>query len=181
MKKTKKSDRFSRDFQIFQIIKFTELENSKPGKRLRGAECKRFIKACKNDIILTAEQDIQLFEILYNRYSQYLADILAGTEKRYGKIEKSKIAPYQWEVLIDFMFTGDMHSTNQDILLTTLRRSIKLEDPKPFEYLITDISYWKKAGVEEDRAKMRAVFVKEWNKYLSKRKGCLPEVISFSP
>ena len=136
--------------------------------QLRGTECKRFIKACKNDIILTAEQDIQLFEILYSRYNEYLTDVLAGTEKRYGKIERSKIEPYQWEVLIDFLFTGDLHSNNQDILLTTLRRSIKLGDPRSFEYLITDINYWKKAGIEEDRAKMRAVFVKEWHKYRSK-------------
>lgn len=132
---------------------------------LHISESRNFIQQYKNDITLLPEQEARLFMIAYERLNEQLEQILMTSDKRYGSIDKDSIKPYQWEILLDFLFKGELHSRIQDLLFVTLRKSIERKSPDMFDFLIMDFEYWKRAGVNEDRAKMRSIFIREWNRF----------------
>ena len=135
---------------------------------LHRSENRNFIQQYKNDLTLLPEQEARLFMIIYGRLNDQLLQIITTSDKRYGSIDQDSIKSYQWEILLDFLFKGELQSTIQDLLFVTLRKSIERKNPDMFNFLIMDVEYWKRAGVNEDRAKMRSIFVREWNRIISK-------------
>jgi len=131
---------------------------------LHGRDALHFVKMHKGDIILTAEQEIQLFQITYNKYDKKLTDLLHASRRRFGVIDKDEIEQYQWDVLIDFLFVDELYGKTLDIVIVTLQKAIKQNKPRLFNVLISDVEYWVKAGLNLERAKKRAIYVQEWKR-----------------
>ncbi len=131
------------------------------------SDLKAFYQKFKHDILLSQEQEKQLFAKMYERLNEELLEFLMKSHIKYGIIDRSQIPNYQWEILLDFQLTGELHTHAQNLIFTTLKKSITARDPKPFDILITDFEYWRSLGVDSDRAKQRSIFVREWKNLLS--------------
>lgn len=161
------------DSEIEEDFAPTGLSIKKIGLLAKGAglyqnKAHNFIQNHINDIVLTEEQELRLFNREFEKLYDYLLVLVRNSEKRYGIIREDDIQLYQWEVLVDFLFTGDMTTKAQDLLMISLKKALEQHNHSIFDMLLTDVEYWKKAGVNEDRAKMRSIFVREWQHIHSK-------------
>ena len=70
-----------------------------------------------NEVVLTPEQEIDLFKIRFKVKEKELFEIIDRGYKKYGIIDYDTILPYQKEILVDFVFNGDFDRAGQDFVI----------------------------------------------------------------
>jgi len=131
---------------------------------LKGLEALQFIKFYQKETILSANQEEKLFKLKYSKIQALLQSKVDGVSGT-GFVSSLNIPSHQLEVLVDFLYSNDLNKITEEKLFSTLRASLIEGKPKIFDNLVLDANFWRKAGVPEDRLRMRCIYINEWRNF----------------
>jgi len=132
---------------------------------LKGLEAQQFIKFYMKETMLSDSQEEKLFKLRYLRAQALLQKKVDGVSDGPGFISAFNIPPYQLEVLVDFIYSGDLSSSSEDKVFKVLRTSLIENKKNIFDRLVLDVNYWRQMKVPEDRLRMRCIYVREWKNF----------------
>ena len=129
---------------------------------LSGRNAAQFIDFYKKDVTISEKEEEKLFHSKYAKAEEALRKMIQACEANGGNLNSYNLAAHHWQVLVDFIYSGDLTTETEERLMQALRKMIIESKPKILQKLIHDLHYWRNAGVTEERIRMRCVFIDDW-------------------